>query len=242
MLKQLGFTEKEVSVYLALLNQGPSSVRSIASEAKVNRGTTYDILKSLIKKGLVSYYHQDTHQYFLAEDPERLNNLVNDKIDALAHSKKDLEHLMPEFKTLYNKPEAKPVVKYYEGPKGIKVILEDVLNVVAEAEEKQYYVYSASDVRKHLYKDFPNFAKERIKLKIRCQVMAVGSGGELWGMDERKWISKDAGSPTYIIIYQGRMAMISLNKQGQTMGIIISDEGIWKTNKMIFEHIWQTIK
>jgi sugar-specific transcriptional regulator TrmB len=242
LLKQLGFSEKEIQVYVSLLNLGPSSVRSVASEAKINRGTTYDILKSLIQRGLVSYYHQDKHQYFLAEDPERLKNVVKEEISELTRSQSDLDKLMPELKSLYNKPEQKPVVKYYEGARSIKNILEDVLDTMSELNERMYYVYSASDVRKHLYKDFPNFAKERIKRKIQCQVIAIGSGGELWGMDERKWISKSEGSPTFIMIYQGKMALISLNKDNKPIGMIITDQGIFRTNKMIFEYIWKTLK
>jgi len=242
LLKKLGFSDKEVDVYLSLLNNGPSSVRQIAQKSGVNRGTTYDILKSLIERGLVSYFHKARNQYFLAEDPERLKNLLAEKMSLLKKSEEDLDKALPELQSIYNQPAKKPVVKYYEGTSGIKHILEDVLEVMSEQEDKMYYVYSASDVRKHLYKGFPNFAKERVRMKIRCKVIAVGSGGELWGMDERRWISKSEGSPTYMIIYAGQMAMISLNAEKKPMGLIISDAGIFQTNKMIFEHIWQTLK
>lgn len=242
ILNKLGFSEKEISVYLSLLHLGPSSVRAIAQQSEVNRGTTYDILKMLIEKGIVSYYHKDKHQYFLAEDPGRLNNLILEDVKKLNDSQLELENIMPELKSIYNRPEEKPVVKYYEGSQGIKIILEDVLLTMSKVKDRKYYVYSSSDVRKHIYKDFPNFAKERVKNKIKCQVVAIGSGGELWGMDERKWISKSEGSPTYMIIYSGKLAMISLNKENKPIGLIISDHGIFQTNKMIFKHIWETLK
>jgi len=242
LLKQLGFSEKEISVYLSLVNLGPASVRTIAQKAQVNRGTTYDILKSLKERALVSYFHQDKHQYFLAENPDKLKNFITEKIKGLNQSKEELDLALPELKSIYNQAEQKPVVKYYEGAKGIKTILEDVLDVMSESDKKEYYVYSASDVRKHLYQDFPNFAKERIKRKISCKVIAVGSGGQLWGMDERRWNSKTEGSPTYMILYDKKLALISLNKEQAPMGMIISDQGIWQTNKMIFEYIWQTLK
>ena len=70
ILKQLGFSEKEIKVYLTLLKSGPSSVRTLAQVSGINRGTTYDILKSLIAQGLVSYYNKAAHQYFTAESPE----------------------------------------------------------------------------------------------------------------------------------------------------------------------------
>lgn len=241
LLKQLGFSEKEVQVYLALIKLGPSSVRVIAQTAEINRGTTYDILKALIKRGLASYYHQDKHQYFLAEDPERLKNFINDKIGELNRSHSDLSKVLPEIKSIYNQAEQKPVVKYYEGAKGVKIILEDVLETMVEAEDKEYYVYSASDIRKYLYEGFPNFAEERVKRKIKCKVIAFGSGGQLWGMDERKWISQTEGSPTYLIIYNKKLALISLNREKKPIGMIIADPGIFQTNKIIFEHLWKTL-
>ena len=42
LLKKLGFTDKCAQVYLALLRLGPSSVRALAEESGLNRGTTYD--------------------------------------------------------------------------------------------------------------------------------------------------------------------------------------------------------
>ncbi len=53
-LSELGLSAKETQVYLTLLRRGPSSVRHVAEAAQVNRGTTYDILKSLQEQGLVS--------------------------------------------------------------------------------------------------------------------------------------------------------------------------------------------
>ncbi|MFA6552820.1 MAG: helix-turn-helix domain-containing protein [Patescibacteria group bacterium] len=241
ILKQLGLSEKETQVYLALLNAGPSSVRTLANTAGVNRGTTYDILKILIKRGLASYYHQDKRQYFLAEDPEKLKNFLQDRMHELEESKSAVEKIIPELKSVYNRAEDKPVVKYYQGTKGVKTVLGDVLEVMTQANEKEYYVYSASNIRQHLYDGFPNFAKERVKRKIRCKVIAVGSGGQLWGMDERKWLSKTEGSPTYMIIYYNKLGLISLDKNKQTIGMIISDPGLYQTNMMIFKYVWKTL-
>ncbi|MFH1207050.1 MAG: helix-turn-helix domain-containing protein [Patescibacteria group bacterium] len=241
ILKQLGLSDKEAQIYLALLNAGPSSVRTLAAAAQVNRGTTYDILKFLIKRGLASYYHQDKRQYFLAEDPEKLKKFLHDRIHELEESKTAVESIIPELKSVYDRAEDKPVVKYYQGAKGIKTVLSDVLDVMSETNEKEYYVYSASDIRQHLYEGFPNFAKERVKRKIRCKVIALGSGGQLWGLDERKWLTKTEGSPTYMIIYQKKLGLISLDKDKQPIGMIIADPGLYQTNKMIFEYLWNAL-
>jgi len=242
ILKQLGFSEKETQVYLALLNLGPAPVRQIAQKAQINRGTTYDILKSLIKRGLVSYYHQDRHQYFLAEDPDKLKDYLEDRRKELDAVKQQMENVIPEMKSIYNKAGQKPVARYYEGTRAIKTILQDVLKIMNEAEEKEYYVYSSSDVRAYLYKDFPNFAKERVRLSIKVKAIAIGSGGALWGLDERRWLSKKEGSPTYIIIYDKKVALISLSPDKVPHGVIIEDKNIFATQKIIFESLWKNLK
>ena len=53
-LIELGLSEKEASVYLASLELGASSVQKISQQAKINRATTYVIIESLSKKGLMS--------------------------------------------------------------------------------------------------------------------------------------------------------------------------------------------
>ena len=79
LLKKFGLSDKEIAVYEALIELGPSPVRLIAQKSKVNRGTTYDILKSLLDTGLVTYFNKQTHQYFSAEPPEKLISALSDK-------------------------------------------------------------------------------------------------------------------------------------------------------------------
>src|SRR5579863_3090049 len=102
ILKQLGFSEKETNVYLTLLKNGPSSVRTLALSSGINRGTTYDILKSLKENGLVSYYHKATKQFFVAEDPSALNTTLEHRIDNLEEVRSHLTQAIPELKSLFN--------------------------------------------------------------------------------------------------------------------------------------------
>src|SRR5947207_2331236 len=88
-LRKLGLNEKDISIYLALLSLGSSSVRKIAEKSGLNRGVTYESLKSLQKFGLISYYHKDKHQHFTAEDPSTLSKI-------LARKKTEIENIEVE--------------------------------------------------------------------------------------------------------------------------------------------------
>lgn len=259
-LRQFGLDEKEISVYLALISLGPAPVRSIALKSGVNRGTTYDILKKLVQQELVSYhdkYQRDGKiQHFVAEPPEKILTAIEKKIADLSDLKGSVQKSLPELESLYDKAGAKPVVKYYESSSGLRIILQDVIGTMSnlsprqvgalplsgQGKKSQYFVYSSSDIREYLYKAYPSFNRDRIRAKISNQVIAFVRGGELVGLDERKWMPAENASPTYILIYGGKVAMISVSSTAEPVGVIIEDQALYQTQKMIFEHTWKNLK
>ncbi|MDZ4385041.1 MAG: helix-turn-helix domain-containing protein, partial [Candidatus Moranbacteria bacterium] len=71
-LQEIGLNEKEARVYLSALELGQSTVQDIAKKALVNRATTYFVIESLMKSGLMSSFQKGKKQYFVAADPDRL--------------------------------------------------------------------------------------------------------------------------------------------------------------------------
>lgn len=240
ILKKLGLSDKEVKVYLALLKNNALSVRAIAEITKINRGTTYDILKSLQEQGLVSYYHQDTKQKFTSEEPDKLLQLLEEKEEELKNTKSKIESLIPELKSLQNKEGNKPVTKFYESKKGVKKILEDVLITLENNDE--YYIYSAKNGSDDLYTAYPNFTNDRIKKKIKVKAISLAKGGGISGLDERKWLGTNDESATFIILYKNKCAYISRDANNSPVGVIIENQMIYETQKIIFLKLWALIK
>lgn len=254
ILKNFGLNEKETSVYLALIALGPSPVRLVSAKSGVNRGTTYDILKALIALGLVSYYNKQSHQYFAPESPEKLVSALEEKQQNIESLKTEVKRELPNLKLLFEKKGGKPAVKLYEGLKGLKSILEDVLETVGREKNKAYYVYSSASLRKDVYKAMPKFSDTRKQKKISVKTIALGEGGQLVGMDERKWLFSenraDQANPTgrkndlratYEIIYVGKVAHISLDDASNPVGVVIQNQAIFETQKVIFESLWEKL-
>lgn len=240
ILKKLGFSDKSAKVYLALLSLGPSSVRKLAEHCTLNRGTTYDALKWLTEKGVVNFYNKDTKQTFVVEDPMRLQIVVKEEQEILQNIDKKLEKIIPELQALYNKEGKRPVARYYN-KKEIPKILQDVLDTCENNAEKSYCIYSAEGMRKYLYEEFSTFSDVRIGKNISVKVIAIGEGGEKRGLDERKWLNKKTGTPTYILIYPGKTAYISLDAKNEPVGVVIENEGVYQTQKMVFDFLWEKI-
>ncbi|MDD4272010.1 MAG: helix-turn-helix domain-containing protein [Patescibacteria group bacterium] len=244
IFKKLGLGDKEMAVYLALLENGASSVRNLAVLADLNRGTAYDILKKLQELGLVSFFHKNTKQNFVAEDPERILKLLADREQDLKKSEEKIKELIPELKSLQEKGGGKPTTKFYEGRSGVKFILDDVLLAIKNQTDKNYYVYSAAGVREDVYTAYPDFNKKRIKNNIKANTISLSEGGGTYGVDERKWLKteKDGkGNMTYILIYADKCAFISRDSHNNPVGVIIENKMIYETQRALFLQMWKLI-
>lgn len=237
LLQRLGLSEKEAVVYRALLGTGPTPVRKLATLAGVNRGTAYDVLKDLMAQGLVSFYHKEKKQYFVAEDPEKLLGAIEARVKDLESAKREIAVALPELRSLHATGGEKAVVRYYAGARGARHILDDVLTT-----GKDYLVYSSANIREHLHKIMPDFTARRVRAKIRVKVIALGTGGDPAELSERRWLSKDVkGSPTYTLIYGGKIALVSVH-DGEPRGVIMEDAATAETQKTIFLSLWARLK
>lgn len=243
-LKFFGLSDKEARVYTALLENGSQSVRQLAEITTINRGTAYDILKSLQDKGLVSYYHQESRQKFVAEDPDKLRNYIKQQEEEFKKRKELAADAIPELKSLQNKGGSGPTSKLYENKTGVKKILEDVLGSLSGLEEKEreYYIYSATNASKDINSAYPDFTRDRIKKNIYVKAISLASGGRSHGLDERRWLGTNDDSATFIIIYGGKCAFISRDNYGKPIGVIIENEMIYQTQKNIFLKLWELLK
>lgn len=240
-LKKFGLSEKEIKTYLALLKLGSAPIRPIAQLTSINRTTTHDILNKLIELGLANYVDKTKHRYWAAEPPENILHALKIQEQKLRGVEEDIRAILPELKSLYEKSEHKPKAKYFEGDTGLRAVMEDVLTCVSRTVEKKYFVYSSRMIRDTLHRVFPNWNEERISKKISVQTISIGKGGELHGLDERKWLSKDEIAPTYTMIYAGKIAHISLNSAKEPIGMVLEDESTYKTQTMIFKDLWKKL-
>jgi hypothetical protein len=144
---------------------------------------------------------------------------------------------VPELKSLYNQGGGAPVARYFEKDE-IKKILEDVLATCEAAGERLYRIYSSAGIREYLYDGFESFSAARLGHGIAVKVIALGEGGELRGLDERKWLHAESATPTYIILYPGKSAYISLNAKKEPVGVVIENAGVFATQKIIFDALW----
>jgi len=233
VLKEFGLTDKEATVYLALLHLGSATVQGIARKAGTYRTYTYEVLKSLKEQGLVSYAIQSGKQYFEVAEPEKLLNILKEK-------EQKIKAVLPELKTIYKSTIHKPKIELYEGKEGVKTILDDIIRT-----KKEILAYGSTHIQFEVLRFyFPNFIRRRVKSKIRTRVLterskesSILSRKDKQELRSMRFFPKGVSLPTVTNIYGNKVAILSLQKD--IVGVIIEDPSIVKTQRMIFEMLWK---
>jgi sugar-specific transcriptional regulator TrmB len=241
--QELGLKETELRVYTALLESGPTSIRAVAAAAKVNRGTTYEAIKSLSDAGLVAHTRKGERNKYRAESPERIYDLIEEKRRNLTQLETEARDIIPSLMALGRHRLGEPAVRFYEDEEGVAVILRDVLQTLEHDQTKQYYAYSSRSLRKYLYRRFPNFTRRRIADGIFVKVIAVGEGGEPDELSERRWIPEPLASDisSYTLIYGNKIALISVSPDDTPYGVVIEEPGVATMQRLLFETLWSKL-
>jgi sugar-specific transcriptional regulator TrmB len=110
LLKKLGFSEKEILVYLAILENGKIAPSRIASITKIKRSTVYAVGKELLKKGVVTEDISGHGGYFVALPPEHLGSAIKNEERMILEKKKVIKEALLELENI-------PKSKSYSVPK-----------------------------------------------------------------------------------------------------------------------------
>lgn len=241
LLNQLGLDNNEAVTYLALLDLDAVSIRKVADHTGINRGTTHEIIKRLVNQGLVSVRTSGKREYYSAESPEKIYDIIRDKRKSLLQTQELANDIVPKLLARAARPEGRPIVKYYEDNEGIVTILNDVLQTCGQLPQPEYYAYSSRPLRQYLYRKFPTFTERRIKEGISVKVIAIGEGGDPAAISERKWLSEppESNISSYTLIYGNKVAQISISKDFTPYGVVIEDVGAASMQKLLFENLWE---
>lgn len=95
-LKNLGFTDKEVVVYLALLRSGKTNPATLAKFTGINRTTVYSVAKELINRGVITEELGSKKSELLALPPGDLMVLAQREERQLAEKKRAIDAAIKE--------------------------------------------------------------------------------------------------------------------------------------------------
>ena len=139
-LREIGLTQGEAKVYLALTKIGTSSVGPIVKKSGVAYSNVYDILNRLIEKGIVSFVKKSKTKYFSAANPKNLSDYLNKKEKEINKQKNVLKEMLPRLNKLQKIKQGQEA-EVFVGLKGLKTAYERLFNYAGGEEELFSYIH-----------------------------------------------------------------------------------------------------
>lgn len=242
VLEQIGLSEKEAALYETLLKFGAQPAGSLAKRAKLNRATTYNVLETLLQKGLVAKYGKKHTTYFSAQEPRHLLSYLDHKKIDIEKQKELVNNSLARFYQLVNPAGFRPHISHFEGKEGVRTLIENTLT----AKNKQLFgILSIMDLTEVLgAKFFDDYIAKRIKKNIklnvlRAEIKDLPHKYPSSKMEFREWrkIPEGVAFDLSMYIYDNKVALISSKEEG--FGLLIESKEFAKMQRTFFNTLWQ---
>lgn len=241
-LVELGLSEKETAIYLALLQYESASIQEIATKTKINRTTVYPVLESLQKKGLVSEVQDGKKTEYHAEPPERLETFVERQRVVLEEHSERLRDVIPQIKSIQREQGERPIVKFFQGRDGSIAAYEEFFSFPESIEKKSYAIFSDDMLHNVFTEDeISRFRKIRKNKNVTTSIVYTRKAGDR--EFEKNNASKRIDETKYpltcdITIIDDTVVISTLGKD--VASILIKSKDIAETLKTVVRYICDT--
>ena len=243
ILVQLGLSNAESGVYIALLIVGQASLGQIIHQTNLRKSTVHESLTRLTEKGLVSFVSKKYRKFYTAAPPERLLQILEDKQKNLEILREKTNNFIEQSKELYSfaKPQAEAQVLV--GIEGFKTMRNDVLKY---ANKEHLLLGAISRENEVLQGFFESWNNKRQKLKINLRILHKQSAKEKKMTDskymgkyfETRFLPSEVENPSVINIYGDRVVNVLWNQDNPICFMIINKD-IAEGYRKYFEYLWK---
>lgn len=244
ILNSINIPEPAQKIYMALLENGKATARTLSHRTGITRTSVYDQIKILRARGLVVERSIEGTTIFEISDARQLSILLNDQAEKL-HAQQDFLKKNPAL--LIDKSQSlQPKIRFFEGADGVRQLFKDILwhdNITL------YLYWPYDEMIDFLGEDFLLWFKEKRQARnIPIQTIWGHRNGKIKnhifndnGKDvkRRYVVQKNVPSMGYII-YDSKVAFISSRKE--SFGFIVESVEFTALQKMQFDILWKTAK
>jgi sugar-specific transcriptional regulator TrmB len=235
-LKELGLTNNEIEVYLALLTRESATANGIAEMTGLHRQACYDALDRLLQKELVSFVLMDSRKHFQASPPKQL-------VSHAEELKERLREMLPQLDSLAKTPRKKNLVELHRGKDVLRGILRDVVDslrenhgevLVSGVEEDRFLEYDRPAMERYI-NDMRKFGlHEKLLATEGAKTFFPGK------QSQYRFIRKEHFNPNPTFIYGDKVVFLIWGTP--LYGIMIRNQDIADANRKQFDIVWGMAK
>lgn len=243
-LEALGFTDSEITVYLAMIS-GTMNARDIIKATGLKRPTVYYAIGCLEKRGLISRTGKDGDGKLFLEPISKLERLSEEKLRESAGLHEAITNLVPFLESQQSTIGEKPTVAFFEGREAVEQVIMEMLyckkKQIDSIVPKENFFWQVG-------RDFVSkFVNERRRRGIHTK--------NIWQVEvEREIIAKYYPSPSEVriapdamkkfdstvFLYDDKTLYVSSKKNGYA--ILMTSQEHHDTMRAWFNAIWASAR
>ncbi len=235
ILEDIGLTNAEIKVYLALLELGVAGAGQLIEKSGLQSSVVHNTINNLINKGFISFSLKGKKRVYHSGNPENILNYIDDK-------KKQFQEILPELLSKQKSSKEKPVSATFEGIRGIKELLFELL----EAGGKEHHTFGSAKESLMLGDAFwVSYHKKRAEKGIKAELI-FNESLRFWKA-EKKYpksevrYTKEGFEPlTETIIRNDKIGIIIWTEK--PIGVLIHNKAAAESYDQFFETMWKLAK
>ncbi|MBW2977780.1 hypothetical protein KY331_02960 [Candidatus Woesearchaeota archaeon] len=238
ILEDLGLTQAEIKVYVALLEIGSSTAGKILEKSGLQNSVVHRALNSLIEKGLISFILEGRRKIYKATNPENFHDFIENK-------RKRFDQILPELKQKQQLSKISTFGEIFKGKKGLSQMYLTLLN----SGSGEYNTFGGGsqvtyDVMGETW--WKNLHAKRIARKIPCRqvfdesIKKFGNQLNKRRLTNIKFLPKEYAQLQETIIIGDYVGIAIFTEN--PYGILIKDKVVAEGYRKQFEILWEKAK
>ena len=245
VFREIGFTQSETAVYLAMLEIGGSTIGSIIKKSGIASGKAYLVLNSLIKKGVVTYVLKSGVKFYRPKDPERLLSYMEERKREFEEKEQKLKEIIPSLKLLFEENKDLTSAEVFEGVKGLKTFHEWMLKQLKKGDI--LYVMSAPKEANEKFGAYLlDWNKRRVKKGVKLRILynndsrKYGKLRKAMKLTSVRYMNQKLETPAWVDIFQDYV--INLNVHTTPVCFLMKNKDSADSYRKYFEIMWKQAK
>ncbi len=234
-IEYVGLSEKEQAIYFAALELGESLQAPLAQKAEIKRTTLRELLPDLLGRGVLEQVVKGRRHFIVAKDPRVLLDELKLKADkAMAD--------LPVLLALQNSLTSKPVVRFYEGIEGIKLVYKETLR----AGQPIYSFIEVEAIHPEIQRWLADeYTRERTKRQIRALNIVNASEKLTVVMPQNEFrenrivSAKSFPFRMEVLTFGDYVAFIQFRRTDTPTAVLIQSQAAAVTMRSIHQLVWR---